>query len=65
MSEVTGWQENCVFDVGSELMKKVSNTIRIGMVRRRPPSPKPSEDQTLSNIQEETTPQTGKEQVRE
>jgi hypothetical protein len=46
-------------------MKKVSNTIRIGMVRRRPPSPKPSEDQTLSNIQEETTPQTGKEQVRE
>jgi hypothetical protein len=46
-------------------MKKFSNTIHIGKIPRRPPSPKVNEHQSSSNVQEQTNHQPIKEQVCE
>ncbi len=46
-------------------MKKISNTVRIGKIRRRSPTPKLNEDQSSSNVEEQTNHQPIKEQVCE
>lgn len=43
--------ENSVVDIRKKIMKKISNTTRIGMVRRGHPSDKLNEDQSSSILQ--------------
>jgi hypothetical protein len=47
------------------MMNKFSNTVRIGKIRRRSPTPKRDEDQSSSNIEDQTNHQPIEEQVCE
>jgi hypothetical protein len=47
------------------MTKKISNTVRIGKIRRRSPTPKRNEDQSSSNVEDQTNHQPIEEQVCE
>jgi hypothetical protein len=47
------------------MMKKFSNTVHIGKIRRRSPPPKLNEDQSSSNVEDQTNHQPIEEQVCE
>ena len=47
------------------MTEKISNTFRIGKIRRRSPTPKRNEDQSSSNVEEHTNHQPIEEQVCE
>jgi hypothetical protein len=47
------------------MMKKFSNTVHIGKIRRRSLTPKLNEDQSSSNVEEQTNHQPIEEQVCE
>jgi hypothetical protein len=47
------------------MTKNISNTVRIGKIRRRSPTPKRNEDQSSSNVEEQVNHQPIEEQVCE
>ncbi len=46
-------------------MKKIENSIRIGMVRRESISLKPNKNQPLSNVEQQTNHQSDTKQVHQ
>ncbi len=46
-------------------MKKIENSIRIGMVRRESISLKPNKDQSSSNVEQQTNHQSDSKQVHQ
>ncbi len=58
-------KQNCAVYSRSKIMNQISNAVRIGKIRRRSPPPKLNEDQSSSNVEEQTNHQPIEKQVCE